>query len=333
MKRFSFNGFLKDRSDSQSYEVKVLGSALCSHPGADEICRAMSEKYTASRDRINKIPSQNMTVTSKGIQLEKGLTGNEGSLKKFVIERIVYCGVDKEHQKIFAFFYRAPDNLYGGLDCHVVECRSKRDAKHIALKFSHIFQKMAEEKQQESVQTSLTQINIVRERTKSVSMMQLHSSIESLIDDPGRSCPDSPTIEQRSSSRKLSNSELQLHTTKCENSSGYGDSSDDLTNKTSSKTKRRKHNARGMRIKHGDHDRKALQVGKVETDYVNGEWSSHIYETNGLPRYGPNIEHETLLSNEIKEWSWAKKDKNDNKYHSKFTINQEYMSMKNIGPK
>ena len=71
MKRFSFNGFLKERPGNQEYEVKVLGSLLCSHPGADEICRAMREKYTATRTRINTIPYQNMTVTSKGIQLEK----------------------------------------------------------------------------------------------------------------------------------------------------------------------------------------------------------------------------------------------------------------------
>ena len=332
MKRFSFNGFLKERGDTQSYEVKVLGSALCSHPGADEICRAMGEKYTASRDRINKIPSQNMTVTSKGIQLEKGLTGSDGSLKKFVIERIVYCGVDKQHQKIFGFFYRAPDNLYGGLDCHVVECRSKKDAKHIALRFSHIFQQMAEEKQQESVVTSLTKINIVRERTKSVSMMQLHSSIESLIDDPG-SCSGSPTIEHRLRSRKLSNSELQLHTTKCENSSGYGDSSDDLTNKIGSKTKRRKHKTPSTTFQQKN-NRKVSQAGQVQTDYVNGEWSSHIYETNGLSSYSSNIEHETLLSNERKIWcATGLTDKNYNKYHSKFTVNQEYMNMENIGPK
>ena len=325
MKRFSFNGFLKERNENDEYEVKVLGSVLCSHPGAEEICRAMGEKYTGSRQRIDRIPCQNMTVTSKGIQLEKGLTGSDGSMKKFVIERIVYCGVDKQHQKIFAFFYRAPDNLYGGLDCHVLECRSKRDAKYVALKLSEIFHRMAEEKQRERGETSLTQLSTVRERAKSVSMIQLHSSIESLIEDPD-SCPASPKIEQRSNSRKQNNSE---HTTKCENSSGYGDSSDDLTNKTSSKTKRRKHKASDKAVQLNDNSRKASPIkGQVEMDYVNGEWSDHIYRNNSSSSHNRMIEHEVLLSNEIKGWSTSKKDKNDNSYQSKITVNQEYMHMK-----
>jgi hypothetical protein len=330
MKRFSFNGFLKQRSDNQEYEVKVLGSVLCSHPGAEEICRAMGEKYTASRQR--KIPCQNMTVTSKGIQLEKGLTGSEGSMKKFVIERIVYCGVDKQHKRIFGFFYRAPDNLYGGLDCHVVECRSRQDAKHIALKISEIFHQMAEEKQQDRGESSLTQLNNVRERTKSVSMVQLHSSIESLIENPD-SCPASPKIEQRPNSRKLNYSELQLHGTKYENSSGYGDSSDDLTDKISSKTKRRKRRASGKAVQLNDSRRKTSQIGQVEMDYVNGEWCSHIERNNTTSTYNPNVEHETLLSSEIKEWRTSRKDKNDNSYQSKITVNQEYMNMKKIALK
>ena len=328
MKRFSFNGFLKEKSEKQEYEVKVLGSVLCSHPGAEEICRAMREKYTASRVRINTIPCQNMTVTPKGIQLEKGLTGSERSMKKFVIERIVYCGVDKQHQKIFAFFYRAPDNLYGGLDCHVLEFHTKRDAKHVALKFSDIFHRMAEEKQQERGETSLTQLNNIRERTKSVSMIQLHSSTESLIEDPD-SCPASPKIERRLNSHKPNVSE---HASKCENSSGYGDSSDDLTSKISSKTKRKKHKASGKTVQLNDNSRKASPIGQVEMDYVNGEWSDHILRNNSSSSHYGNTEHETLFSNEIKEWNASRKDKNANSFQSKLkiTVNQEYMNMKKI---
>ena len=320
MKRFSFNGFLKERNENQECEVKVLGSVLCSHPGAEEICRAMREKYTATRSRINTIPCQNMTVTSKGIRLEKGLTGSDGSMKKFVIERIVYCGVDRQHQKIFAFFYRAPDNLYGGLDCHVLECRSKRDAKHVALKFSEIFHQMAEEKQRG--ETSLAQLNQARERTKSVSMIQLQSSTESLIENPD-SCPASPKIERRSKPN------FSEHTSKCENSSGYGDSSDDLTNKMSSKTKRKEHKASGKTVQLNGNSRKASSTtGQVEIDYVNGEWSDPIYRKNSS-----KLQHETLLSTEIKEWRASKKDKNHNPCQSKITVNQHYMKMKRIASK
>ena len=332
MKKFSFSGLFKEKSDQQEYQVKVLGSVLCSHPGAEEICRAMAEKFTSSRMRISTIPSQIMTVTSKGIQLEKGLTGSEGSLTKFVLERIVYCGVDKQHRKIFAFFYQAPDNLYGGLDCHVIECRSKRDAKNIALKFSEIFQQKAIEKEEERGETSLTQLNIVRERTKSVSMMLLHSSIESLVEGPD-SCPGSPKIEQRTSSHKFNSSELQLHSTRGENSSGYGDSSDDLTNKTSSQTKRKKHRASSKAVQLNDNSRKASQTRQVEIDYVNGEWSAQISRSSSSPIYNQNVEHESLLSGEIKEWNTSRKDRNDNSYQRKLTVNQMYMSMKNIATK
>lgn len=333
MKRFLFRGFLRKRSERPEYEVKVLGSVLCSHPGADEICRAMTEKYTASRTRIDKIISQNMTVTANGIELEKGLTGSDGSLKKFVIERIVYSGVDKQHQKIFAFFYRAPDSLYGGLDCHVLECCSKRDAKEIALTFSELFQGIAEEKQKARRESSLNQLSAMRERKKSVSMMMLHSSVESLMDG---SCPNaSPKIEGRINSRTLNYSELQLHTTKCENSSGYGDSSDDLSNKIGSNTKHRKHKASIKTVQLNNEDR--TQIGHVTPDYVNGEWSS-LFErstTSASLGYNSKIENETLLFKQIKEWDTTKKDKNDNSYkrRSKITVNQEYMNMKKIGSK
>lgn len=332
MKRFSFKGFLKEEKENNEYSVKVLGSVLCSHPGAEEICRAMGEKYTASRGTIDKIPCQNMTLSSKGIQLEKGLTGSEGSVKKFVIERIVYCGVDKQHQKIFAFFYRAPDNLYGGLDCHVVECRSKRDAKRIALTFSETFHQMAEEKQREMGERSLDQLNVFRGRTKSVSMMQLHSSIESLSE--ADSCPASPKIEHRANSRKLNYSELQLHAgSRCENSSGYGDSSDDITHKISSNTKRKKQKASpsGKTVQLKNNDRKTSKIGQVKMDYVNSEiaWSDHVYKSSSST-YAQESEHKKLLSREIKEWGTQGKDRNDNSYPRKFTINPEYMNMKRI---
>ncbi|XP_028391395.1 low density lipoprotein receptor adapter protein 1-like [Dendronephthya gigantea] len=335
MKRFSLKGFLKEEKENKEYLIKVLGSVLCSHPGAEEICRAIGEKYTASRGTIDKIPRQNMTISSKGIQLEKGLTGSEGSIKKFVIERIVYCGVDKQHQKIFAFFYRAPDNLYGGLDCHVIECRSKRDAKHIALTFSETFHQMAEEKKREIGETSLDQLNVVRERAKSVSMMQLHSSIESLSE--ADSCPGSPKIERSVNSRKLNYSELQLHVaSRCENSSGYGDSSDDLTHKISSKTKRKKHKASSSEktVQLKNNNRKTSDIGQVKMDYVNSEiaWSGHVHKNNDSSDYGKKIEHETLLSGEVEEWSAQRKDRNDNLCRKKFTINHEYMNMKREAP-
>ena len=180
MKRFTLKGILKTRNEYEEYQVKHLGTVLCSHPGIDEICRAMAEKYTVySRQKIKTLSLYNLTVSSQGITLEKGADANEeSSVKKFSIKRIVYCGVDRQHQKIFAFFYRSPENIYGALECHVVKCQLKRHAKKIALKLSEIFQGMESEKHEEPSENSLHESNVVPERT--ISMIQ-HISVENLL--------------------------------------------------------------------------------------------------------------------------------------------------------
>lgn len=319
MKRFPFKAILQRRNHIQHYPVKLLGSVLCSHPGVDEICRAMAQRYTVSRQKIRKLSLYNLTVTSKGITLEKIQNLTESSPKKFVIERIVYCGVDKQHQKIFAFFYRSPESIYGALDCHVIECRSKRHAKHIALKMSKIFEDMAAAKEEEIRETSFSQVNAVQERT--ASMIQLHMSVESLLEE--QAC-GSPQI-QRSKPReiRLNYSELQLHSNGLENnSSGYGDSSDgDLSNKI----EQRKHVSSVQVVDLLDGG-ESSKTGHVKRDYVNTRIVKSKYVGNKSSKRMVHANAQTHEITEIKEWDSSKKDRNDNPVEKK-TLKHEYMNI------
>ena len=320
MKRFTLKGILKTRNEHEGYQVKHLGTVLCSHPGIDEICRAMAEKYTVySRQKIKTLSLYNLTVSSQGITLEKGADANEeSSVKKFSIKRIVYCGVDRQHQKIFAFFYRSPENIYGALECHVVECQSKRHAKKIALNLSETFQEMESEKQEEPSENSLHESNVVPERT--ISMIQLHMSVESLLEEEREDFCGSPKIQHsRPHERKFNYSDLQLQWTKCENnSSGYGDSSDDLSNEMKMKQRRR-----SIQVSDGG---KSSQAGQVNMDYVNGE----IVKSGGsLKRNSASISNshsQTLGFTKIKDWNSMKKDRNANSFECE-TFQHKYMNI------
>lgn len=327
MKRLTFKGILKKtRNKDENFPVKYLGTVLCSHPDRDEICRAMAEMYAVSRQKMKKLPLHKLTVSSREITLQKVTdVAKVSPVKKFVIPRIVYCGVDKRHQKIFAFFYRSPESIYGALNCHVVECRSKRDARHIALKLSEIFEEMASEKSEENPETRATcESNVVQERT--LSMIQLHMSVESLFEDErkGDIC-GSPQIQRSkpNESRKPMNcSDLQLHWIKCENnSSGYGDSSEDLSNETAKLMKQRK--SVQVHLDGGE----SSETGQVKMDYVNAEIGSSSRENfkrNSCGSISKTFARQTVGFTKINEWDSSKKDRNANLFEYKTF---EYMNI------
>lgn len=321
MKRFAFKGLQRERK-CQHYPVKLLGSVLCSHPGVDEICRAMADMYSVSRQKIEKLPLYNLTVSPDGITFVNVSNVTESLPKKFVIKRVVYCGVDKQHQKIFAFFYRSPESIYGGLDCYVVECRSKRHAKSIALKISEIFQGMASETQDENREHSLPKLNMAHGRT--VSTIQLHMSVESLSDEETCATPLLQRQQSNPHERKLNYSELQLHSNKCENnSSGYGDSSDDLSNETSFEMKHRKCESSVQEIHCGE----SSQTGLVKRDYVNaGITKSRGFRKKHSQPICNNVTAQTFGLTEIKEWDLTRKDRNANSPELK-TSRHEYINI------
>ncbi|XP_046847238.1 low density lipoprotein receptor adapter protein 1-B-like [Xenia sp. Carnegie-2017] len=286
----------------------------------------MEEKYTATRERKKKILTQSIKVSSKGIELEKGLTDNLSSVKKFAIERIVYCGVDRRHQKIFAFFYRAPDSLYGVLDCHVLEFRSKRDAKNVALKFSQTFLKMAESKEQEKGEYSLKHLN--RDRTKTDSMIQLHCSVESVNND---SCFQSKN-NQSCSSGKM---EVQQQINEGENCSRFGDSINHLTHEIHSNVSCDSNLQKTKLLRVTSIKRSKIKSSQSynELNYVNEEWCGYVRKKKSLPNMDNFIETINQYRNDQNICNnGMKKDKNFNFYKTKqekekLPVDQEYMLM------
>lgn len=124
-------------STSPNFEVKYLGSEILTRPGLGEICNTVDKIYTQCKPKLKTMDKYCLTVSGKELTL-RDMESTEDEEKTFRVRRILYCGVAQNHQKIFFYNYQFSTTA-DEVECHVVLCTTKEEAKIVAKVISKAF--------------------------------------------------------------------------------------------------------------------------------------------------------------------------------------------------
>jgi len=172
-------------------------------PGLDEIIETANKIYNHHKPYMRMREKSLISIDSEGIRIKEtvAIKRSERDIvtcdvipehaETTVVDtlyrsrRIVYCGVDKLHQKVFVFNYQyaaRPENIH----IHVILCKTKDDAKSIAKALKKIFKNLSKESHQ-------TNIDIKREHAEELNKL-ITKSNQSLQNS---TTTTSPTANQR----------------------------------------------------------------------------------------------------------------------------------------
>ena len=147
--------------DIQGMEILVhyLGYVEVKSPGFNEICDTVNKMYQRAKPYIKSLDKSLLALNRDGIRIKQDIASikkddvidsTEGAHRPLEIEniykprRVLYCGVDKQHQRVFSFNYQfgaRSENIH----LHVVVCKTKDDARSVAKYLAQLFRRISKE--------------------------------------------------------------------------------------------------------------------------------------------------------------------------------------------
>ena len=133
-------------SENTTFIAQYLGFVEIKSPGLDEICDNVDKMYTQAKPFMKTLEKTSLTIVQDGIEIgpRADETDEEIHSKLYKFRRILYCGVDKKHRRLFSFNYQYGSRAEN-IHLHVIVCKSKEDSKHLAKKLSDIFRDISVE--------------------------------------------------------------------------------------------------------------------------------------------------------------------------------------------
>ena len=123
-----------DEGDLAPFEIMIqyLGYKELRSPGFDDIVENVNNIYKTSKKSIKTITKSTMSLSAKGITIRTNCESNNKTTEQiFKPQRILYCGVDKQHQRVFLFNYQF-DRRAEYIHLHVIVCKTNKEAKSVA---------------------------------------------------------------------------------------------------------------------------------------------------------------------------------------------------------
>eukprot|EP00112_Aurelia_sp_Birch-Aquarium-sp1_P008813 Seg1981.2 transcript_id=Seg1981.2/GoldUCD/mRNA.D3Y31 product="Low density lipoprotein receptor adapter protein 1" protein_id=Seg1981.2/GoldUCD/D3Y31 len=126
--------------NTASFVTQYLGFVEIKSPGLDEICENVDKMYTQAKPFMKTLEKTTLKINKEGIEI--GPKNEEIESKLFKFRRILYCGVDKQHRRVFSFNYQYGSRAEN-IHLHVIVCKTKEDAKNLAKKLAEIFREIS----------------------------------------------------------------------------------------------------------------------------------------------------------------------------------------------
>lgn len=171
--------------------VTYLEKVELRNPGLPEIMETVGNVYTQAKPSLKSMGRSILTLNTDGIHIKPDIHHHGGSsstkslnnvynmtdtLKQdltaetdclFKARRILYCGVDKTHPKVFFFNYQ-----YGlraeNIQLNMVICKTTKDSKELAKRLSQLFKRIQIEQHKRDKEKREDHIqNVQRVRTRS----------------------------------------------------------------------------------------------------------------------------------------------------------------------
>jgi len=128
--------------ENTTFVVQYLGFIEIKLPGLDEICENVDKMYAQAKPFLKSYEKTSLVTAKEGIEI--GPKHDELGKHFFKYRRILYCGVDKQHRRVFSFNYQYGSRAEN-IHLHVIVCKTKEDAKHLAKRLGEIFKDISSE--------------------------------------------------------------------------------------------------------------------------------------------------------------------------------------------
>ena len=128
--------------ENTTFVVQYLGFVEIKLPGLDEICENVDKMYAQAKPFMKSYEKTSLVTAKDGIEI--GPRNEELGKHFFKYRRILYCGVDKQHRRVFSFNYQYGSRAEN-IHLHVIVCKTKEDAKHLAKRLGEIFRDISSE--------------------------------------------------------------------------------------------------------------------------------------------------------------------------------------------
>ncbi len=137
------NGITSPLQEHTTFIAQYLGFVEIKSPGLDEICENVDKMYTQAKPFMKTLEKATLKIVQDGIEIGPKSDAEINS-KLYKFRRILYCGVDKQHRRVFSFNYQYGSRAEN-IHLHVIVCRTKEDAKHLAKRLGDIFRDISVE--------------------------------------------------------------------------------------------------------------------------------------------------------------------------------------------
>eukprot|EP00794_Sanderia_malayensis_P003568 gene3568-4072_t len=134
---------LQQQQEYMSFTLQYLGFVEIKSPGLDEICENVDKMYTQAKPFLKNLEKTTLNIVKDGIDIGPKSDADLNS-KLYKFRRILYCGVDKKHRRVFSFNYQYGSRAEN-IHLHVIVCRTKEDAKNLAKRLGDIFKDISVE--------------------------------------------------------------------------------------------------------------------------------------------------------------------------------------------
>lgn len=139
----SFSNGSTPSTERTTFIAQYLGFVEIKSPGLDEICENVDKMYTQAKPFLKTLEKATLRIVDEGIEIGPK-TDTDADSKLYKFRRILYCGVDKLHRRVFSFNYQYGSRAEN-IHLHVIVCRTKEDAKNLAKKLGDIFRDISVE--------------------------------------------------------------------------------------------------------------------------------------------------------------------------------------------
>lgn len=146
----SSNSDIEEELVQTNYSVQYLGHVELKSPGLNEIIETVNKMYHHAKPYLKSLEKSLLTLNRDGITIKQyGVprrdVEEEESLESEILykpRRILYCGVDKQHQRVFSFNYQFGARAEN-IQLHVLVCKTKDDARHVAKYLAQLFKRIS----------------------------------------------------------------------------------------------------------------------------------------------------------------------------------------------
>lgn len=130
-------------NESMMFPVKYLGQGELQKPGLEDMCTFVKSMYRRVKNSKGKdVVEGKFILSHENCSLKLNAQHSVDSTLQFRTRRIQFSGVYELNPKIFFFTYQFGKTA-DVLQCHVLKCRNKKEAKCLAKQAGELFKEIA----------------------------------------------------------------------------------------------------------------------------------------------------------------------------------------------